>query len=474
MTWFPREEAQMQLDALFRPKSIAVFGASEKPTIGRRLIVSLDRIGFTGQIYPINPNYAEVLGRSCYPSIADLPEAPDVAVFCLGHRLILDAFEAAASRGIRGAVIYDGGFAERGDESRRLQDRIAAICREAGIALCGPNCMGILSPAESVSTYLQEIRDPAGLAGNVGIISQSGGFCVSLLTDVSRFGFSHIVSCGNEAVLDAADFLEYLIDDPQTAVIGGFIEAVRRPERFAAALDRAAACGKPVALIKVGRTRRSRHAVWTHTAGEAGSPEGISELLAMHRAIEVADLAELTEVLAASQGARRPAGRRIGAITSSGGLAELMLDLAEDAGLDLPPMPAELRADLDRLVGYVTGDGNPLDAWGNGTFAPNFDHALAALNSSAEHDAVVFCRDNGLGQPMDHPETALNYLKQFARAAAASAKPHYLLHTRGGQIDPAHVECLREAGVPILTGIRDGLGAIDKLARWADRQRKAI
>jgi len=456
----------MSLEALFRPKSIAVFGASEKPTIGRRLIVSLDRIGFAGPIYPINPNYQTVLGRQCYPSIAELPEAPEVAVFCLGHRLILDAFTAAAERGIKSAVIYDGGFAERDEAGRDLQDRIAAICRDAGIALCGPNCMGILNPIERNTTYLQEIRDPEALAGNVGIVSQSGGLCVSLLTDLCRFGFSHIVSCGNEAVVDAAAFLEYLVDDPYTRVIGGFIEAVRSPERFAAALDRAAALDKPVVLIKVGQSERSRRAVRTHTAGEAGDPAAFSQLTRAHRAIEVGDLAELTEVLAACQGAKTPNGRRIGAITSSGGLAELMLDIAEEADLRLPSLLPDTKADLDRLIGYVTGDGNPLDAWGNGTFAPNLDHALAALQSSPEHDCVVLCRDNGLAQPMDVPETALNYLAQFARAAAASDKPHYLLHTRPGQIDPAHVACLREASIPIVCGIREGLGAIDRLARW--------
>src|SRR5207253_8403947 len=123
--------------------SIAVIGASEKPTIGRRLIVSLDRLGFPGAVYPINPNYQSVLDRTCYPSIAETPEAPDVAVFCLGHRLILDAFIAAAERGIRAAVIYDGGFAERGDEGQALQDNIAGSCRDAGTALRGPNCLGI-------------------------------------------------------------------------------------------------------------------------------------------------------------------------------------------------------------------------------------------------------------------------------------------------------------------------------------------
>ena len=148
-----------------------------------------------------------------------------------------------------------------------------------------------------------------------------------------------------------------------------------------------------------------------------------------------------------------------------------MLDIAEAADLSLPPLSPELKADLDRLCGYITGDGNPLDAWGNGTFIPNLDHSLAALQSSPDHDAVVFCRDNCVDQPMDQPETALNYLKQFARAAAASDKPHYLLHTRGGPIDPAHVECLRDAGIPIVSGIREGLGAIDKLARWAGWRR---
>jgi acyl-CoA synthetase (NDP forming) len=464
----------MRLDALFRPQSIAVIGASEKPTIGRRLIVSLDRIGFTGQVFPINPSYPTVLGRTCYPTIADTPETPDVAVFCLGHRLILDAFIAAAERGIRGALIYDGGFAERGEDGRRLQDRIAAICRERDIALCGPNCMGILNPVERNSTYLQEIRDPEGLAGNVGIVSQSGGLCVSLLTDVSRFGFSHIVSCGNEAVLDASDFLEHLIEDAHTAVIGCFIETVRRPEHFAAALDHAAARDKPVVALKVGRTARARYAVATHTAGEAGDSAVFSDMLRAHRAIEVNDLAEFTEVLAACQGERRPAGRRLGIITSSGGLAELLLDLAEEHGFEVPPLAPDVKTEMDRLAGYITGDGNPLDAWGNGTFVPNLDHSLAALQASPDHDAILFLRDNGDAQPMDQPETALNYLRQFARAAAAGDKPHYLLHTRAGQIDPAHVACLREAGIPIVAGLREGLGAIDKLARWGDWKRNSV
>src|SRR5438309_9056992 len=128
----------MSLEALFQPRSIAVIGASEKPTVGRRIVASLDRIGFTGRIYPVNPGYPTVLGHTCYANMAELPEAPDVAVFCLGNARVLGAFVAAAERGIKGAVIYDGGFAEQGGEGRRLQNEIEGICREANIACAVP------------------------------------------------------------------------------------------------------------------------------------------------------------------------------------------------------------------------------------------------------------------------------------------------------------------------------------------------
>jgi acetate---CoA ligase (ADP-forming) len=455
----------MRLEALFRPKSIAVVGASDKPTIGRRLIASLDRIGFSGPIFPINPNYRTVAGRQCYSSVAELPEAPDVAVFCVGHARVLDALLAAAERGVRGAVVYDGGFAERGEDGRRLQIRIEGICRDAGIALCGPNCMGVLSPHHRSTTYLQELRDPAGLAGNVGIVSQSGAICISLLTDIRRFGFSHVVSSGNEAVLVMADYLEYLVDDPNTQVIGAFIETVRSPDRFIAALDRAAAQGKPVVALKVGRTERTRRAVTTHTGGVAGEPGFLSELLHAHRAIEVSDLVEFTEALAASQGAICPAGRRIGVITSSGGLAELILDIAAWADLLLPPLSAAAKAEIESRIGFVTGDGNPLDAWGNGTFVANLPHALGVFERSPDHYIVVFCRDNCDDQPFEMPELPWSYLELFIRAAASSSKPHYLLHTRPGVMNREQVARLRAAGIPVVGGIREGLGAIDRLAR---------
>lgn len=457
----------MQLDPLFSPGSIAVIGASDKPTIGRRLILSLDRIGFAGAVYPVNPNYATVLGRRCWPSLAELPQAPDLALLCLGNARVLDAMRAAALRGVRGAIVYDGGFAEAGPEGARRQLLLAEICRAAGIALCGPNCMGVLNPHHPSTGYLQELRDPSGLAGNVGLVAQSGSVCVSLLTDLRRFGFSRVVSSGNEAVLTMADFLEYFAADPHTQVISAFIESVREPERFAAALDRAAAAGKPVVALKVGRAPRTRRAVATHTGGDAGDFAAISALLRAHRAIEVADLVEMTETLAAFQHWKPPAGRRIGVVTASGGIAELVLDHAAAADLQVPPLAPAARAAAERAIGLVGGDGNPLDAWGSGAFAANLPAALALFDASPEHDIVVFCRDGCDGQPFDQPDLARAYLDLFAAAAAESRKPHFLLGTRPGIMDSSQIAFLRARGIPVVGGLREGLAAIDRVARWA-------
>ena len=454
----------MQIDALFKPKSIAVIGASDKSTPGRRIITSLDRLGFTGRIYPVNPNYAAVLNRPCFASLADLPEAPDVAVFCLGHERVVDAFVAASKRGMKAAVIYDGGFAEHSETGRERQARITEICQDHDIALCGPNCMGILSPHHRSTTYLQELRDPTGLAGNVGIISHSGGLCVSLLADTRRFGFSHIVSPGNEAAVTVAQFLEYLVADPDTKIIGGFIETIRHKDRFAAALDRAHELGKPVVLIRVGKSERARRAIVTHTGGPAEDPEVIAELFQAHHVIEVQDLVELAETLAAFQAAKPPAGRRIAVITSSGGLAELILDVAAARNLVLPPLSAVQKAQITDGIGFITGDGNPCDAWGSGAFAANLPQALALFDASQNHDTIVLLRDNLDDQPFDQPETARIYIEMFARAAEQSRKPHYLLTTRPGIMDRALVAYLREHGVGIIGGLGEGLSAIDRLS----------
>jgi acetate---CoA ligase (ADP-forming) len=458
----------MPLDVLLRPRSIAILGASERPSIGRSIIVSARNIGFEGRIYPINPRYPELLGHRCYPSVEDLPEAPDAVAFCVGYARILENFRPVAAKGAKAVTIFDGGFAERGEDGAKLQAEIVGICREVGILLNGPNCMGVLNPATRSSIYIHEVRDPADLAGNVGLISQSGSICIGLVSDVRRFGFSHVISSGNEAMIGAAEYMEALIDDPATKVIALFTETIKEPERFVAALDRAADRGKPVVVLKVGRTERTKRAITTHTGGLAGDARVFREVLKAHRAIEVEDMDELTEVLAVCQGERWPRGRRLSVITASGGQAELMLDIASEHGLDIPPLPDDSRKEAARVIGAITGDGNPLDAWGNGDYATNFPHAFKVLDRTSSADVIVFSGDSCDGQPMGRAERTLAYTKIVLDAAQASRKPHYVMNTRPGLMLREQVDLLRRHGIPMIGGSRQGLGAIDKLARWSE------
>jgi acyl-CoA synthetase (NDP forming) len=442
-----------------------VLGASERPSVGRTIVENLERMGFAGEIYPVNPRYETLLGRRCYRSVEELPAGVDVLAFCVNHERVLDALRPAAEHGVRAAVAFDAGFAESDDEGRRRQEELVAICEKAGIAFCGPNCMGVISPHARSLVYLNALRDPAPLAGNVGLISQSGSIVIGLLADCRRFGFSHVISTGNEAVLVAADFLEYLVDDPTTRVIAMFVESVRAPERFVAALDRAAERGKPVVVLKVGRSERARRAITSHTGGLAGESRVFSAVLRAHRAIEVEDLDEMTEVLAACQGERRPSGRRIAVMTNSGGHAELILDVAASVGLELPPLAPETRAEVARVIGPVAGDGNPLDSWGNGDFNTNVPHALRVLGGAPEIDAVVWCTDSADASPMGTPERFMGYARMLGEAATASTKPFYLMGTRPGIFRRDQHDYLSAQGIAMIGGTRQGLRAVDRLAR---------
>jgi acyl-CoA synthetase (NDP forming) len=456
----------MPIEALVRPRSIAIVGATDRAGPARSVIESLGALGFAGAIYPVNPKYPTVLNHVCYPTLTDLPEAPDVVVFSIRNPLIPDQVRLAIARGARAAVIYDSGFAELGEDGARLQDEIAGLCREAGMAVCGPNCMGILNPPGRVTTYKQTIMNPAPIAGNVGIVSQSGSVVIAMLSDLRRFGISLSVSAGNEAVTRTVDYIDWLIDDPNTKVIATFTESVREPERYVAALDRAADAGKPVVVLKVGRTERTQRAITSHTGGLAGSSRVFSEVLRAHRAIEVEDLDEMTEVLAVCQGERWPRGRGISVITGSGGLAEMILDNATAIGLDLPPLTPAERSEAERVIGHITGDGNPFDAWGNGNYAVNLPHAMKVVDGSDNIHAIAYCSDTANEGHIGHPGRVLENVKMLAEQAKDSRKPFYLLGTRAGVMNSVQAAALREAGLVQIGGTRQGLAALDRVGRW--------
>lgn len=457
----------MNLEPLLRPRSIAVVGASERPSLGRWMLESLATIGFAGEVYRVNPNYDEVFGQRCYRALTDLPAAPDVVMICVGRRHTLAMIEKAAEAGARAAVIYDGGFAEADSAGRNDQLRLVDVCRAAGIALCGPNCMGILNTAHRSSTFLQPVRDLASLVGNVGLIGQSGSICGSMLADVRRFGFSTVVSSGNEAIVTAAAYIDDMIDDDATRVIAAFIETIRDADRFVAALDRAAEAGKPVVILKAGRSARARAAITSHTGGLAGESRVFSEVLRAHRAIEVSNLEDFTEVLAAFQSKTPIRGPRTQIVTTSGGQAELIIDLAEETGLELRPLPDHLRKAIGDKLAVEVPDGNPFDAWGPGDAGASIPAVLDLLVESREVDAILFSSGDSMdNQPLGRPGRELGYAQMLAEKSRSSPIPLYLLTTRPGVVHSGQVEVLKQAGAALLTGPRQALTAIEKIATW--------
>lgn len=457
----------MTVVPLLNPRSIAIIGASDRPSTGRNILVSLERLGFPGAIYPINPARGEILGRTCYPSLAEVPGEIDVAAFCVGNSRLPQVYPAAIEKGVKAAVIYSGGFSEsREVTGQELGAMITGSSREAGIALCGPNCMGTLSPSLRSTTYMHEVFDAPAVTGSVALVSQSGAVCIAMAADTRRFGFSHIISSGNEAVLTVCDYLDFLISDRSTRVIALFLESVREPERFVCQLDAAASAGKPVVVLKVGKSERARQSVLTHTGGLAGESKVFSAVLRAHRAVEVESLSEMTEVLSACQGRLWPRGEKIAVMTGSGGQAELILDAATANGFELPALDEMDRKEVERIVGPITGDGNPLDAWGSGDAQRNYPHSLRVLGDAPSYDAVALVCDGMDGHPLDDPMEDLVYAEIVASAASEGRKPFYLLSTRAGVFRTDQERIARSGGVAVISGINEGLGAIRQLARW--------
>jgi acyl-CoA synthetase (NDP forming) len=450
------------LRPLLAPRSIAIVGASDRPGPSSRILASLKAFGFPGAIMMVNPGRDHALGQPCAPSLASLPTPLDAALLCIGPAQVADAVIDAAAAGVKAVVCFASGVQHTRHGGRPSLDVIRETCARAGIAFCGPDCMGVLNPVARSTLYLSELLDPAPLVGDVGLITQSGSMAIGLLTDCRRFGYSHVISTGAEAVLDAAHYLAALVDDPDTRVIALFLEAVRNMDRFVAALMLARDRGKPVVVLKVGKTEASRQAALGHTGGIAGDARVFSALLRRHGCVEVTTLEELTETIACLRAARRPRHAGIGIVTPSGGHVEYALDTAARARISLPPMPAAARAELATVMGPFTGPGNPVDAWGNGDFQTNLTAGLTAFAGSPDHGAVVLISDQMDGQPT----RPTRYVDLLLHAAARSDKPFYLLSARAGLFRRDTADRLAANGACQLSGVEPSLRAIANVAAW--------
>ncbi len=347
----------IDLRPLFAPRSIAVVGASVRSGIAEAVRDNIAVMGGTARCHFVNPKYDELLGQPCYPSLEALPEVPDSVVVALNPLRAGSVTADAARLGIPSVIIPGGGVVEGGEAAAAMQAEVREIALAHGIALLGPNCMGVIDYTTSSATYIGDVN-PWLPRGHVAGIAQSGSVTDAFIHSGTRIGFSRIISCGSEAVLDLCDYLAYCIDDPETHAIILFVEGFRRPERFLALADRALELGKPIAAVKVGRSDQAQVAAIAHSGSLAGEDRVTEAAFAATGVIRCADLDELletAELLAGRDRLGRSVGRgRTGVVTVSTGEASLIADLVPVTGVSLPPVPDATRV---RILERAPDDG---------------------------------------------------------------------------------------------------------------------
>jgi len=379
---------------LLRPRSIAVVGASDKPgALGASLLGNLDRHGFDGPIYPINPNRETIGTRTCLSSIDDLPEGVDVAVLAIPRFAVLDAIRGLADRKCGAAIVFSAGFAEGGEAGLIEQAEIARIASAAGMLLEGPNCLGMVNHVDGVPLTFVETQciAPAGRKA-IGIVSQSGAMAAVLGTTLQAraLALSYSVSTGNEAGSTVEDYVGWLLDEPDTAVVAMIVEQFRDPRRFLAVAARIRAAGKQIVLLHPGKSSAARESAATHTGAMAGDYELMRAKVQRAGAIlaeTIEELGDIAEILVRCPALARP---ELAVLGESGAFKALTLDLAEELRLPLAALrdddsPA-LRAALPSFVPVS----NPLDITAQGLSEPAiYTRTLAALFDDRRVGGIV-------------------------------------------------------------------------------------
>jgi acetyltransferase len=451
---------------LLESRSVAIVGDSPGEGRGGWIHEALLGGGFDGAVYPVNPKYDNIRGRRAYRSLLDLPDRVDFVAVAVGAAHAVGVVEQAGQIGAKAVLCIAAGFAEAGVDGRRAQDELAAAARRHGIALCGPNCYGIANLHAHFLAYGGPLAAPM-TAGPVALLFQSGALTHSVTDPLVQrgVGFSFIVTSGNEAVVELADYIDVVADDPNTSVIACFVEGFKHPARFESAARKAAANGKRIVVLKVGRTELGRRAALAHTGSVAGEDRVYDALFEQLGVVRVDDLDELIETATLLSRVRRIDGRNIGIVTISGGGSGVISDLAEDVALPLRPFTATTEDRLRAELPVFAHPNNPLDVTGAVGERPELMRAaLEALARDEEVGAVVLALNSPTAT--DEISRALHRSMVTSLAAVAGPQdvPFVLLSMTSGALDLELRMIAEAAGVPFLCGLREGLAAIARTA----------
>jgi len=457
----------VDMDRLLKPRSIVVVGASEKRnSAGRQVVENLRLLKFSGRIFPVNPKYDEVLGLECYPSVNVLPEVVDCAAIMVSRKQVLPVLAELVEKGVKAAWVFASGFAEADEEGKRLQREIENLAEESQLLLCGPNCVGVVNVVGHVgmcSAPLSESLRP----GQVGGVIQSGSVCLALANSARGVGFSYLISTGNEAVLDSTDYMSYLLEDPDTKIVVAFIEGFKSPKKFLRLTERAIDVGKPLIILKVGRSRLAQRAILTHTGALAGSDAVHEALFKQRGVIRVHDLDELLETAELFLKSPLPEGNGVGMITVSGGQIGMMGDLAQGLDLNFPELSAKAKERLGEVLPSFVNVTNPLDAWGIGNLEEVYPVCAKVLAEEETVDVLVISQDSPPGLAPMQAKQYENVARAAIEVAHDTKKPVVVFSNVSGGFDRRIREILDRGGVPLLQGTRESLKALEKLIWYA-------
>jgi acetate---CoA ligase (ADP-forming) len=451
------------LGAMLEGRSIAVVGASQRPgSFGEMLMVQLVRGGFDGRVHPVNPNYSEVMGIPCLASLDELPEPVDVAILGVANAKLEVQLARAAAVGSRSAVIFASCHEPSTPDGPPLAERLADIASEAGMAVCGGNGMGFVNVERRLRAC--GFWEPLDLEpGGITFVTHSGSAFSAMLHARRGLRFNLVVSAGLELVTTVADYMAYALEQPSTRALALFLETVRDPAGFRAALGRAAERDIPVVALKVGRTGRSREMVAAHSGALAGDDAAFEALFDAYGVLRVGTLNEMADTLELLSSGRRAAPGGLAAIHDSGGERAHLIDVAEDAGVLFAAIGEKTRA---RLAGFLEPGlpaVNPLDAWGTGNDADEiFTGCMLALLDDPDTAALAFGVDLT-------PEVGENdYMKAALGVFEGTDKPMAVLANLTSAIASQDAATLRSNGLPVLEGTESGLRAFGHLMAYRD------
>ncbi|EIC23408.1 bifunctional acetate--CoA ligase family protein/GNAT family N-acetyltransferase [Thiorhodovibrio frisius] len=427
------------VDQLFVPSAVAVFGASDREgSVAGMVFRNLLAGGFKGGCYPINPKYEKVAGERCYPDLAALDKHVELALIATPADKVAGILDQCGEAGVRAAVVHSAGFAERGERGVALQEKLVEAARRNRIRVLGPNCLGVMRPAHGLNATFGHEQ---ALSGHVALVSQSGAVCTAMLdwAGPRRIGYSAVVSLGAAADVDFGDVLDYLALDSQTHSILLYVEGIRDARRFMSGL-RAAARLKPVVVVKTGRHPAGSRAVKSHTGAWVGSSEVFRAVMERGGAVQVDSLDQLFAAAQVFGAGRRIAGNRMAIVTNGGGPGVLAADRAVELGLSLATLSDETRAELEKLLPEHWSHGNPIDVIGDAP-AARYGAALRLCLADTNVDGVLAI----LAPLASVDPTAV--AREVIEAAAKTRKPVLACWMGGTRVAEAH-GLFSEHGVP--------------------------